>query len=217
MKLKNASYTALAAAVALVSGSALAGPLHRNKAAAEAQGTQQHAEANLSGNPAHDRQQLEKMATQTIEQLRQKNQNAAQALDQAYGVAVFDATKGGLIVTGVGGTGVAMPTSALPSPTANNETFMHVGGAGVGLAAGLSNYKLIMLFKDRDTYRQFVNGQWSGGSSAQASAGKAGATAEASWHNGVEVYRMTDGGLIAGVDISGMKFWPSDKLNRGNA
>ncbi len=119
-------------------------------------------------------------------------------------------------MTGTGGTGVAMPTTALNNPSPSNATYMHVGGAGIGLTAGASNYKLIMLFKDQNTYRQFVNGQWSGASSAQATAGKKGATSEAAWHDGVKVYRMTDGGLMAGVDVSGMKFWPSKKLNKGN-
>ncbi len=220
MKWKTASYTAIAATVALICGSAVAGPLDRDDAAGAHNGLPPHqtGEANLHGTPAQNRKELEKMAEQTISQLRQQNKNAEQALDQAYGFAVFDTTKGGAIVTGVGGTGVAMTSAGLKSREASsNETFMHVGGAGVGLTAGLSNYKLILLFKNEKTYNDFTRGEWTGASSAQATAGKSGAQSEAAWHNGVEVYRMTDGGLIAGVDVSGLKFWPSDKLNKDNA
>jgi len=153
------------------------------------------------------RAEISRMAEETIETLRAENPSAANLLEQAHGWAVFDTTKGGLIVTGAGGTGVAREIAT------GKETFMHVGAAGIGLGGGLENYKLVMLFEDRPTYDAFVRGQWDGSISAQAAAGAEGAAAEEPFVGGIRVYRLTDAGLIAQVDVSGMRFWPSDDLN----
>jgi lipid-binding SYLF domain-containing protein len=150
------------------------------------------------------------MSKDTIADLRE-DKNAKQLLDSAYGHAVFDTTKGGFIVTGAGGTGVAMRRSG------GDPIYMHMGSGGVGLGAGLENYKLVLLFENEDTYRRFVDGEWSAGASAQAAAGEEGAAAVAKFVNGVAVYHITDKGLIAQVDVSGVRFWPSDRLNPGAA
>jgi lipid-binding SYLF domain-containing protein len=159
---------------------------------------------------AQRREEILDMAKGTITGLR-KDDTANELLDQAYGYAVFDTTKGGFIVTGAGGTGVAMrKTGATP-------VFMHMGAGGVGLGAGLENYKLVMLFEDKETYDQFVEGAWSAGVSAQAAAGGEGKAAVGKFVNGVAVYHLTDKGVIAQVDATGVKFWPSDRLNEGPA
>jgi lipid-binding SYLF domain-containing protein len=153
------------------------------------------------------RDELVQMADETIEELRSEDAAAAELLDKAHGYAVFDTTKGGLIVTGAGGTGVARETAT------GNETFMHVGAAGIGIGAGLENYRMVVLFEDEQTYQDFVAGQWDGSVSAQAAAGEQGAAAEEQFVDGIRVYRITDAGLIAQVDVSGMRFWRSDRLN----
>ena len=106
------------------------------------------------------------MSKSTIDALR-KDTSAKPLIDSAYGHAVFDTTKGGFIVTGAGGTGVAMRKNG------GDPVYMHFGAGGVGLGAGLENYKLIVLFENEDTYERFVDGAWTaGGASAQASAGR---------------------------------------------
>ncbi len=134
---------------------------------------------------------------------------AESLIDSAYGYAVFDTTKGGFIVTGAGGTGAAMRSSG------RDPVFMHMGAGGVGLGAGIENYKLVTLFEDEATYKRFIDGEWSAGVSAQAAAGRDGAAAVGRFVNGVAVYHLTDKGVIAQVDVTGVKFWPSDKLNPG--
>lgn len=156
---------------------------------------------------AERRAEIVGMAEDAIETLRRENASAANLLEQAHGWAVFDTTKGGLIVTGAGGTGVAreLPTG--------EETFMHLGAGGVGLGGGLESYKLVLLFEDEPTFDEFVSGQWDGSISAQAAAGGEGAAAEEPFVDGIRVYRLTETGLIAQVDVSGMRFWPSEALN----
>lgn len=157
---------------------------------------------------AERRQEILDMSKATLNELR-KDKGAAELLDHAYGTAVFDTTKGGLIVTGAGGTGVAMRKNG------SNPVYMHMGSGGVGIGAGLENYKFIVLFESEDVYKRFVDGEWSAGATAQAAAGREGAAVVGKFNNGVAVYHITDKGLIAQADVSGVRFWPSDRLNPG--
>jgi len=154
------------------------------------------------------RQEILDMSKGTIDNLR-KDEGARELIGSAYGHAVFDTTKGGFIVTGAGGTGVAMRKNGA------NPVYMHMGAGGVGLGAGLENYKLIVLFASEDTYTRFIDGAWTAGTSAQAAAGRDGVAAVGKFVNGVAVYHVTDRGLIAQADVTGVKFWPSDRLNPG--
>ena len=154
------------------------------------------------------RQEILDMAKSTIADMRDDESFEA-LLDDAYGHAVFDTTKGGFIVTGAGGTGVAMRKSG------SDPVYMHMGAGGVGLGAGLENYKLVVLFENEDVYKDFIDGAWTAGASAQAAAGRDGAGAVAKFVNGVAVYHLTDKGVIAQADVTGVKFWPSDRLNPG--
>jgi lipid-binding SYLF domain-containing protein len=157
---------------------------------------------------AERRQEILDMSKATLNELR-KDSAAAALLDDAYGTAVFDTTKGGFLVTGAGGTGVAMRKNG------SNPVYMHMGSGGVGLGAGLENYKFIILFENEDVYKRFIDGEWSAGATAQAAAGRDGAAVVGKFNNGVAVYHITDKGLIAQADVSGVRFWPSDRLNPG--
>jgi lipid-binding SYLF domain-containing protein len=157
---------------------------------------------------AERRQEILDMSKATINELR-KDKSAAELIDSAYGHAVFDTTKGGFIVTGAGGTGVAMRKNG------SNPVYMHMGSGGVALGAGLENYKFIILFENEEVYKRFIDGEWSGGATAQAAAGREGAAVVGKFNNGVAVYHITDKGLIAQADVQGVRFWPSDRLNPG--
>ena len=158
---------------------------------------------------AERRDELMAMAEASLEELKAENPSAAALYDEAYGYAVFDTTKGGFIVTGAGGTGVAMEKDG------GTPIFMHLGQAGIGLGAGLESYRLVLLFEDARTYEQFVEGQWDGSISAQAAAGEEGVAAEEQFIDGIQAFRLTDAGLMAQVDVSGLRVWPSEELNEG--
>lgn len=153
------------------------------------------------------RQELLTMADTTIEQLSERNETAARLLDEAYGWAVLDTTKGGFIVTGAGGTGVAKEKDGA------DEVFMHVGGAGIGAVGGVSNYKLVLLFDDETTFKDFVDGKWQGSASAQAVAGDESVSEQEGFIEGAAAFRVDESGLIAQAELQGMRFWPSDRLN----
>lgn len=194
----------------LVLAAVAAATLTATYAPARAQERREEARELRAEELAERRQEIVAMSKSTIEALR-KDSSAGRLIGDAYGYAVFDTTKGGLIVTGAGGTGAAMRKSG------GDPVFMHMGSGGIGLGAGIENYKLVLLFQNEDTYRRFIDGEWSAGASAQAAAGRDGAAAVAAFVNGVAVYHLTDKGVIAQADVSGVRFWPSDRLNPGPA
>jgi uncharacterized surface protein with fasciclin (FAS1) repeats/lipid-binding SYLF domain-containing protein len=201
MKLETTLCTALAMAVAAGAGPVLAQQDNDRDVAASDRAESE----NLILTERRDELVLD--ADETLEQLRRENELGAELLDEAYGHAVFDTTKGGLILTGAGGTGVARASDG------SDVTFMRLGAAGIGLGAGFESYKLVMLFADEETYSSFVAGQWDGALAAQAAAGSAGAANEEQFLGGVRVFRLTDGGLMAQIDVTALKFWPYDRLN----
>lgn len=194
-------YTSLAAAVLATLTVASIGAQTRN-----AEERREVAAAEM----ADRRQDILDMSRATIAELR-KDESARRLIDDAYGHAVFDTTKGGFIVTGAGGTGVAMRMNG------REPVYMHMGAGGVGLGAGIENYKLVLIFQNEETYRNFVDGAWTAGTSAQAAAGREGVAAVTGFVNGVAVYHLTDEGVIAQADVTGVRFWPSDRLNPGPA
>lgn len=153
------------------------------------------------------RKDIDADGKQAIDTLRATNDRAEALFDESAGYAVFRATKAGLLLTGAGGSGVAVNRDS------GERTYMRMGSGGVGLGAGLQKYRLIILFQDQDRLARFVDGGWDAATSAQAAAGKAGVNATSSFVDGIAVFQLTDKGLMAQADLTGTRFWSSDKLN----
>lgn len=168
----------------------------------------QDVEADVKqGEAAQVREQVDMISESALEELTASDAKIEAQYDDAVGYAVFRATKGGFIVTGAGGTGVAV------NKQTGGRTYMHMGAGGVALGAGLQSYRSIFLFETEAAMDRFVAGGWDASATAQAAAGKAGKTAKSSFIHGVAVYQLTDKGLMAQADVSGTRFWKSEKLN----
>lgn len=154
------------------------------------------------------RSQIDAVADEALEDLFAGNETAQTLYDQAAGYAVFRATKAGLVLTGAGGSGVAVNRKT------GNRTYMRMGSGGVGLGAGIQNYRLVILFETETALDSFTDGGWDAATSAQAAAGKAGVNAASSFVDGIAIYQLTDKGLMAQADLTGTRFWAADKLNK---
>lgn len=148
-----------------------------------------------------DRLELEQMAVESLDELISASEPARQLFEKSEGYAVFDSTKVGALVTGAGGSGVAV------DPDENQCVYMHMGAGGVALGGGIQQYKLVMLFEDDESFERFVGGRWDGGATAQAVAGKAAAEVASNFVDGVAVYQITDKGLSAQADLTFVRFW----------
>src|SRR5688572_24221219 len=154
-----------------------------------------------------ERQEIITMAQSTMSRLRTEAPESGELIDKAHGYAVFEVTKGGLVVSGAGGKGVAQLQGG------REPVFMRMRSVGVGLTAGGESYKMVVLLEDAATYDKFVKGDWDVGGGAQAAAGRAGAGSATSFENGVALYHLSDAGLIGSIDVSGVKFSRDDDLN----
>jgi lipid-binding SYLF domain-containing protein len=153
------------------------------------------------------RAEIDAMGNDAIQELVKSDDNARSLYEQSKGYAVFRATKAGLVVTGGGGSGVVVNKGT------SERTYMRMGTAGVGLGAGVQNFRLIVLFETDAALEKFVDGGWDAATSAQAAAGKSGINVASSFVDNVAIFQLTDKGLMAQADLTGTRFWKSEKLN----
>ncbi len=143
-----------------------------------------------------------------LDDLFATNETAKSLFDQAAGYAVFAVTKaGGFLITGAGGSGVAVNKGT------GSRVYMRMGSGGVGFGLGAQRYNLVVMFEDVPYLERFMDGGWDSSATAQAAAGQEGINLTSSFIDGVAFYQITDKGLIAIADVAGTRFWVADTLN----
>lgn len=155
---------------------------------------------------AQRRQEIDTNAQTTLDDLMNAQASVRDLFARATGYAVFTVTKGGFIVSGGGGNGVAV------DKTTGQRTYMRMGTGGIGLGIGGQRYSLVMLFETKDRLDKFIAGGWDSRATAEAAAGKEGIAVQSSFFDGVAFYQITEKGLMAHADVSGTKFWVNDEL-----
>lgn len=156
---------------------------------------------------AAKRQAIDANADATLEKLFEEREDAEALYGSAVGYAVFTATKAGFILSGGGGTGVAVDKGT------EERTYMRMGTGGIGLGIGAQRYDIVILFEDAAILGRFVQGGWDSSATAQAAAGREGIAVRSSFIDGVAFYQLTGKGLMAHADVSGTRFWVIDHLN----
>jgi lipid-binding SYLF domain-containing protein len=197
MKISNSVLSALVA-------SAIALPFAATQALEESKDAADKSEV---AETTESRTDIDAMAMSAIQELVRTDDDARILYEQSKGYAVFKATKAGLVVTGGGGSGVAVNQGS------GERTYMRMGSAGVGVGAGVQNYRLVVLFETEAALDKFVDGSWDAATSAQAAAGKSGVNVASSFVDNVAIFQLTSKGLMAQADLTGTRFWKSDELN----
>lgn len=152
------------------------------------------------------RDQIDQAAQRTLDELLKTQDGARELYEQAVGYAAFTATKAGFILSGGGGTGVAV------NKATGQRTYMRMGTGGIGLGIGAQRYSIVILFETDAALSKFVAGGWDSSATAEAVAGKESVAVRASFTDGVAFYQITDKGLMAQADVTGTKFWVIDEL-----
>ncbi|MHC5004013.1 MAG: YSC84-related protein [Planctomycetota bacterium] len=88
----------------------------------------------------------------------------------------------------------------------------YINAASAGLQLGVQGYKMLVVFQDDATLRDFQANKLTGSVGATAVAAEAGTATAASFSNGVAVYQGGQKGLMAGasVGLDYMRFEPFD-------
>jgi lipid-binding SYLF domain-containing protein len=162
--------------------------------------------AQSDGKVQERRQEIDANAQATLDELLKTQSGVRDLYERAKGYAVFTVTKGGFIVSGGGGNGVAV------NKAAGQRTYMRMGTGGVGLGIGGQRYGLVILFETADRLDKFVAGGWDSSATAEAVAGQEGVAVRSSFIDGVAFYQISEKGLMAHADVSGTKFWVNDEL-----
>ena len=147
-----------------------------------------------------ERRILVEDAEVTVELFRLGDPGMKEFFDTAYGYAVFpDVGKGAVGVGGAYGRGVVY------------EQGKHIGYCDltqgtVGLQLGGQAYREIIFFERKSALDRFRVGDLVFAAQVSAVAANAGASADADYSNGVVVFTMARGGLMAEASVGGQQF-----------
>jgi len=167
--------------------------------------------AASGSNPSEKRATIDDMRQQVLNEIY-KNKPAVRALvNSSSGYATFSNVNINLIFIAAGtGYGVVVDNSN------GAKTYMKMGEAGIGLGAGVKDFRALMVFETRSAMKRFIEQGWQVGANADAAA-KAGdkgdAVGKEVFIDGVTVYQITENGVALQATVKGAKFWVDGDLN----
>jgi Las17-binding protein actin regulator len=141
-----------------------------------------------------------KEAQETIAVLKKADPSLSRFFDTAVGYAVFPTvTKGAVGVGGAAGSGVVFEKgNAIGKASLTQAT--------VGAQLGGQTYSEIIFFETAPAFTDFKKGTFALAAQASAVAASAGKSANANYQNGVAVFTVGKGGLMAEASVGGQKF-----------
>jgi len=139
-------------------------------------------------------------AAETIARFKRADPSMKRFFDGAHGYAVFPTVgKAGLGVGGAYGEGEVYEQGKLVGTSSLTQLT-------IGLQLGAQGYSEIVFFADKRALSDFQGGNFELSAQASAVAVTAGASADASYDNGVAIFTMTKGGLMYEASVGGQKF-----------
>ncbi len=189
--------------------------------------------APRGGSIAEKQQHVREMRDQAVSDLYAANPALRSKIAESAGYGVFSNVDVHVVfVGGAQGYGVVVDQQS------GNETFMRMAGVGLGFGAGLSDLRAVFVFSDREVMRKFVDKGWEFGGEAEAGAvsedkgatagsrastgsggstagatGQAGGSAVTGAGSGIEIYQLTEAGVVLKAALAGTKYYRDSKLN----
>ena len=131
----------------------------------------------------------------------------------AQAVVVVPGLKSGGLVFG-GSSGRGMIVVRLAGGFWSNPVFVKVGGASVGLQAGVQSADLLLALKSERAFRDVKEGKFAFGAGMAVSAGPVGGQVGAGASKDADVYSYAQTrGLFAGINLSGGSMSLDDEAN----
>jgi lipid-binding SYLF domain-containing protein len=166
----------------------------------------------VPSNTAEQRGSIQKMENDVLERLYKERPDTRKEIEGAVGYAVFSSGSLALVwVSGGYGHGVAHDNRD------GKEIYMQMASAGVGLGLGAKDYNTVFVFHDAQAFHDFhtTGLDLTGSADAAAKVGEKGDAVGGSSNAlpGVNIYQMTDSGLIAQAMLQGTKYWRDEELN----
>jgi lipid-binding SYLF domain-containing protein len=165
------------------------------------------------GNTVNDkRTYVLDMKNETLTELCSKRPEVKSKISRAAGYAVFSNINTNLFLFSSGnGYGVAIDGAN------GKKTYMKMNFVGIGPGIGVKDFKAVLIFKNQETFNEFVDGEWEFGGHADAAAksGEKGAAAAGEMYieDDIEVYQMTEAGVALQATVAGTYFRQYAGLN----
>ncbi len=145
------------------------------------------------------RQNLESSAQATLQSMTAADPQLGQLLQSSYAYAVFpEIGKGGVVVGAAYGRGVLYEQGRMVG-------FVELNQGSIGAQLGGQTFAELVIFRDRFAVERLKGGQFSIGGNASAVALTAGAAGTAQFTDGVAVFVLPRGGLMAELSVSGQQ------------
>ena len=168
--------------------------------------------ASPGGTVGEQRTAANDMRQRVLADLYRQKASARAEIAAAPGYAVFSNANVNVIVASFGGG-----YGVLRDNASGADTFMRMGEAGLGLGAGVKDYRVVFVFHDRATMQDFVESGWSFGAQADAAAkasDKGAAIGAEVLADDVSVYQLTANGLALQATLKGTRYWRDAALNQ---
>lgn len=161
--------------------------------------------------PDERREAIQQMRSDVLAQLFELKPDVRNQVGEAAGYGVFSSANINVILASFGfGVGVVRDNSN------GQQTYMRMGEAGIGIGAGLKDFRAVFVFHDPDSLDRFVNQGWTFGGQADAAA-KAGdlgvAVAGEAVIDNITIYQLTQSGLALQATVKGTRYWKDSDLN----
>jgi lipid-binding SYLF domain-containing protein len=141
-----------------------------------------------------------KIAQGIISEFQAKDAGIKRFFDMAHGYAVFPKiTKGGMVIGAAHGSGVVYEKGVVVGSAALSQ-------GTVGFQLGFQSYSEIIFFKNKAALDRLKDGKLKFSGQASAVAAEEGASADVDYEEGVAVFTLPRGGLMAEASIGGQHF-----------
>ena len=157
------------------------------------------------------RAEIRQMRDEVLEELFELKPEVESRLKKAEVYAVFTNVGVNVIFASfAGGKGIVVDHGFFT----DDEIFMKMGSAGIGLGLGVKDFRAVFVFTDEDVMERFIETGWdfSGQADAAAKSNQKGGSIEASGTvlPGMEVYQLTKNGLALQATV---QYWKDKELN----
>jgi lipid-binding SYLF domain-containing protein len=165
------------------------------------------------GNTVQDkRNYVLSMKNETLSELYSKRAEVKSKIKKASGYAVFSNINTNLFLFSSGnGFGVAIDNQN------GKKTYMKMNFAGFGPGIGVKDFRAVLIFKNKQKFKDFVDGDWEFGGHADAAAKSnekgAAAGGEMYIEDDVEIYQITEAGIALQATVAGTYFREDTELN----
>ncbi len=164
--------------------------------------------------PAQQRQHIRTESTQILEAVYADHPEARKAVSSAAGYGTFSNIEYKLMLGGSGnGYGLAVDRKT------NKLTYMKLNKLQVGFGAGIQEFRMLVVFKDRAKFDAFAQGGWQFGGGADVALEHRGEEEgidgglQASLEMDPIVYQITEAGINLSATVDGIRYAQDDALN----